>query len=384
VNEIICKNKKLEIIFDLDNTCIFSFVNNTNIEDAIYYTKRYPEKNIFILDFEHEQKKMYSSIIIRKGLKEFIDFSKSFCNFHVRTLGVRNYAYKIVEKLEEYLDIRFKIVKARECGNVQNKKYIDEFRDKRINNETAIIFDDSVTVWEKDLGNVIPSKKFIDKECGVYSLKEKDKNKKTFDNDLTCILNTHNSFYYNKFEDNKKPSWKDQIVCTEKSCPFYQYKDINSQKYNAVFSGEYLSSPKLQFFYMKNVIKAIYYLVYHNDVPLFDAIKLLRLNSLNGKVFYLKYLNLQQKTILEDIVKVCGGEIINEPDESINVMMKKIFLVCSMENYDKFRNEIKEQLKKYSNFVLINEKFILDSYYFMTDLENNFRDIEYSPELLSY
>ena len=135
---------------------------------------------------------------------------------------------------------------------------------------------------------------------------------------------------------------------------------------------------------MKNVIKAIYYLVYHNDVPLFDAIKLLRLNSLNGKVFYLKYLNMQQKTILEDIVKVCGGEIINEPDESINVMMKKIFLVCSMENYDKFRNEIKEQLKKYSNFVLINEKFILDSYYFMTDLENNFRDIEYSPELLSY
>jgi len=384
VDEIICKNKKLEIIFDLDNTCIFSFVNNTNIEDAIYYTKRYPEKNIFILDFEHEQKKMYSSIIIRKGLKEFIKFTKDFCNFHVRTLGVRNYAYKIVEKLEEYLGIQFKNVKARECGNVQNKKCIDEFRDKRINNETAIIFDDSVTVWEKDLGNVIPSKKFIDKECGVYSLKEKDKNKKTFDNDLTCILNTHNSFYYNKFEDSKRPSWKDQIVCTEKSCPFYQYKDINSQKYNAVFSGEYLSSPKLQFFYMKNVIKAIYYLVYHNDVPLFDAIKLLRLNSLNGKVFYLKYLNMQQKTILEGIVKVCGGEIINEPDESINIMMKKIFLVCSMENYDKFRNEIKEQLKKYSNFVLINEKFILDSYYFMTDLENSFKDTEYSPELLSY
>ena len=159
VDEIICKNKKLEIIFDLDNTCIFSFVNNTNIEDAIYYTKRYPEKNIFILDFEHEQKKMYSSIIIRKGLKEFIKFTKDFCNFHVRTLGVRNYAYKIVEKLEEYLGIQFKNVKARECGNVQNKKCIDEFRDKRINNETAIIFDDSVTVWEKDLGNVIPSKK---------------------------------------------------------------------------------------------------------------------------------------------------------------------------------------------------------------------------------
>ena len=380
LDKVICKDKKLEIVFDLDSTCMFSFVNNTNINDAKYYFNRYPEKNIIILSFEHEQKILFSSVIIRKGLKEFVDYVKDFCNFHVRTLGVKNYAEKIIQKLEQYLKIKFKYVKARELNN-QTKKYLSEFNTKKINNENTIIFDDSVTVWEKDLANVIPSKKFIDKECGIYSLKEKDKNKNTLNNDLTCILNSHSNFYYNKIENSEKPSWKNQIVCNEKTCPFYQYRDINSQKYNAVFSGEYLTSPKFQFIYMKNVIKSIYYLIYHNEVPLFDAIKLLRLNSLNGKCFYLKYLNPLQKNILTDIIVVCGGEIINEPDESISIMMKKIFLVCSMEYFDKNNWEIEEELKKHSNFILVNEKFVLDSYYFMTDLENGYMDSEYCPKL---
>ena len=36
---------------------------------------------------------------------------------------------------------------------------------------------------------------------------------------------------------------------------------------------------------MKNVVKVIYYMVYHEQISLNDAIILIRLNALNGKFF---------------------------------------------------------------------------------------------------
>jgi len=380
IEEVICKDKKLEIVFDLDYTCIFSFINSIKEKEAIFYKERYPEKNIFILDFEYEQKRMFSSIVIRKGLKDFVNYVKDICNFHIRTHGAEPYALKIAEKLQKYLGIKFKIIKPRECNNTNNK-LLSDLNDKRINSDNSIIFDDTVIIWKKDLANVIPSKKFIDKECGIYLIKEKERDKSSLDNDVTRFLNTHLNFYYNKIDKIDKFSWKNQIVCTENRCPFYQYKDKNSKAYNCVYSGEYLNSKKLQFIYMKNVIKTIYYLIFQNNVHLFDAIKLIRLNALNGKSFYLKYLNEQQKIILTDIIRVCGGDIyIFDPDDSINLRIKKIFLVCSMENYEKERNGIQEELRKNPYYILINEKYILDSYYFMTDLEDSYKDDEYNPE----
>ena len=382
LNEVIYKNKKLQIIFDLDLTCIFSFVNSTSEREAIFYKERYPEKNIHILKFEYQTKMMFSSVIIRKGLKDFVNYVKDFCNFHIRTQGVSPYASKIAEILMKDLGIEFQLIKTRECNwpNNLNNKCLEDFNDVNINNNNSIIFDDSMNVWKKDLPNVIQSKKFIDKECGVYSQKEKDKDKSSLDNDITRMQNTYSSFFYHKIEKSEKPSWKSQIVCTESKCPFYQYRDKNAQNYNLVYSGEYLNSQKLQFFYMKNVIKEIYYLVYHNEVPIFDAIKLIRLNTLNGKSFYLKYLNENQKIILSDIIKVCGGEIIYKPDDSIDFLIKTIFLVFSMENYVNERNSIQEELNKNKKYILINEKYILDSYYFMTDLGNCYKDNEYNPE----
>ena len=195
------------------------------------------------------------------------------------------------------------------------------------------------------------------------------------------MLNTYSTFCYHRFDKSEKPSWKKQIVFTGQKCPFYQYRDKNSQNYNLVYSGEYLNSPKLQFVYMKNVIKQIYYLMYHNNVPINEAIKLIRLNSLNGKSFYLKYLNEEQKLVLSDIIRVCGGEIIYNQDDSIDFKIKTIFMVCSMECYEHERNSILEELDKNKKYILINEKFILDSYFFMTDLGSRYKDNEYNPEI---
>ena len=121
-------------------------------------------------------------------------------------------------------------------------------------------------------------------------------------------------------------------------------------------------------------------MMYHLKVPIFEAIKLVRLSALNGKSFYLKYLNEQQKNVLSEIIKVCGGEIIENADDCIDFMMKTVFLVCSMEYYINEKNTIQEELNKNKKYILINEKYILDSYYFMSDLGNCYKDNEYNPQ----
>ena len=382
MNHVLIKNKKLEIILDLDLTCVFSFVNNANQSEALLYKELYPEKNIHVLSFEYQSKMMFSSVIIRKGLKDFVNYIKDICNFHIRTQGVLPYALKISEILAKNLDIEFKLVKSRESSR-QDKicdKSFDDFEDENINSENSIIIDDSISAWKNDIANLIQSKKFIDKECGVYSQKEKEREKSSLDNELTRIQNCYSTFYYHKLQKSEKPSWKDQVICNEVRCPFYQFKDQNALNYNFVYSGEYLNSPKLQFVYLKKVIKEIYYMVYHFDMAIFEAIKLVRLSVFNGKLFYLKYLNNSQKMVLGEIIKVCGGEIIENPDDCIDFMIKNIFLVCSMQYYINERNSIQEELNNYKNYIIINERYILDSYYFMTDLGNRYKDNEYNPE----
>ena len=46
--------------------------------------------------------------------------------------------------------------------------------------------------------------------------------------------------------------------------------------------------------------------------------------------------------------------------------------------YESRKEEINADLQKNKNYFLINEKFILDTYYFMTDIRNNVTDPEYT------
>ena len=382
MNEVLVKDKKIEIVFDLDLTCIFSFVNNTNKSEAILYKECFPEKNIHVLNVEFQSKTIFSSVIIRNGLKDFVNYVKDICNFHIRTQGVQPYALKISEILVKYLDIEFQLIKCRESTKNINdtEKSLKDFENEKINNENSIIFDDSLSVWKEAVSNLIPSKKFIDKECGVYSKIEK--NKSSLDNELTLMLKSYGPFHYHKFSNTKKPSWKAQSIYNKPLCPFYQYSGANSLDYNLIYYGEYLNSPKLQFVYMENVIKEIYYMMYYLNVPISHAIKLVRLNALNSKLFYLKYLKKEQKEILAEIIKVCGGEIIENDDDCIDFKIKTVFLVCSMEYYVKEEKAIKEELNNNKKYILINEKYILDSYYFMSDLGSCYDDNEYNPQKL--
>ena len=382
IEEILVKDKKFEIVFDLDNTCMFSYLCNNGLEEGIAIKSKYKNKNIKLFQFEYQEKKMYSSLILRQGLKEFVEYIKDLANFHISTLASKNYAEKIAEMLANLFNIQFKKFSSRN-DNIKNRKYINDLNnDKNIlfpelSESNTIIFDDSVSVWENESFNVIPSKKFYDKELKMPNLNPNNKIK----TDLDIFLDTYSPYSYNKFKEGVELSWKKQSIVTKVNCPFYQFKNKDTLNYNESFFAEYYNSPKYQFLYMKNVIKVLYCLVFYNDLEISDAIKLVRLNALNGKQFYLKFLNDEQKNILRDIIGVCGGEIYYPPigdEESIIDLTKKIFLVVSKREYSLREKEIYSEIDKHKNFVLINEKFILDSYYFMTDLGESYKDKEYT------
>ena len=377
LSSVIYKGKKLEIIFDLDNTLIFSFIKSFSKEEIKDMIENNKEKKMYFFSFKSKNQFIYSAFIIREGVQEFINFTKQFCNFHIRTLAQKPYARKVVEILEKNFGIKFNKIIMRD-GRIKyerNVKSIGEFGNKNINNNNTIIFDDSVLVWEKDLSNVIPSKKFFDKLFGISCIEQ---NKEKI-NDFTGILKSHGRFYYHSFSK-KELNIKNQCTTKIAECPFYQFKQQGDKYFYDIYNGEYFGSDKKQFIFMKKVVKVIYYFVYHDNVPIYEAIKLIRFNALYGKFFYLKYVINSRKKILCDIIKVCGGEIIEPDDDSINFKMKKIFLVCSMSKYENERNNIINEVSNNNNYILINEKFILDCYYFMTDLGNDCSNDEYNPE----
>ena len=373
LEEVLVKKKKLEFIFDLDLTCIYSFSEAKNLKAM----KSFANKNIINFKINHLAKILYVFFVIRSGLTEFTEYVNEMCNFHIRTTGVFPYAKSIAKKLEKICGLKFKIIKARECKKDVNVKSIEDLGDPKINESNCIIFDDSIYQWKDNLINVIQSKKFIDKELYSY-LSKTNQNNLILSNNIARELEKYFPICYHKIQNS---SWKNQTVCVENNCIFYQYINNNDAPPTfLVYSGESLDSQKLQMTYMKNVVKIIYYLLFHMNIPVYESIKLIRFNSMSNKYFSLKYLNSKKKLILESIVKVCGGEIVDASDESIEYRLKKIFLVVSMGIYESKRKLIQQELKENPNYFLVNEKFILDSYYFMTDLEDNAKDDEYNPE----
>ena len=188
---------------------------------------------------------------------------------------------------------------------------------------------------------------------------------------------------YNKIKENNKNNvnfdmdWKVQNIIEYQNIPFYQFNSNKDFNDNKCFTAEYLNSPKYQFSYMKDVIKVIYCLKFIFDLDIRLAIKLIKICTLNNMKFDLKYLAYDQKCILTDMIKVCGGILYDKNYNYSSNDKERIYLVASKRIYEFKKEEIKEELKKNKKYLLINERFILDTYYFMTDIRNNINDPEY-------
>ena len=129
---------------------------------------------------------------------------------------------------------------------------------------------------------------------------------------------------------------------------------------------------------MKDIIKIIYYLLFNCNISISEILKLIRYNIFFEIYFNLKFYEGEGKYILKDIIENCGGEIIEENKNNIfNNDNKKIFYVCKKEDYSFLKDKIKKELMEYKNSKIVTEKYVLDSFYFMTNLENELNESEY-------
>jgi hypothetical protein len=358
---------KLELVLDLDNTCIFSIFYDINKLLAEECRNNLSKKETLLMDFEYNGKTMHNVMIIRNGLKEFVKYVEPLCNFYISTLGAEEYGKAIQNILELSYGITFLGFKGKNKYKVQAEKKLSDLSIKK---ENTVIIDDSVNVWSQDSENVIISKFFYDEEAAsAYQKKDNPNNL----NEKKLFLQKYKTFYYYSIRND---NWKSQSII-KKEIVFYQYKKGNPDNYNQCFSAEYLYSQKAQFLYLKNVLKQIYLLrfVYDLEIPL--AIKVIRMSTLANMIFLPKLNNSQKTEILKEIIISCGGIIYNnEPDD----MNEKVYLVVSPSNinYDEGREKIRKYLEKNPFMVLINEKFILDSFYFMTNLKAHLNDPEYT------
>ena len=376
------KYNKLELVFDLDNTCIYSFLSNTDVLLVQKKKNIIPKKDVRMISFKFNNKVLYTALIIRKGLKEFLQYISPLCNFHISTLGAESYGNEVKDILGEYAGVEF----IRYKGRIYINEVCKNISDLYINNENTVIFDDYIRVWENnnnDYEQVIPIKYFYDEECASLNnnIVENNISEENDKKETELFLKSYRTMCYDKIMENNldKNDWKKHEIKEYSHIPFYQFKSNDDYDYNKCFTAEYLDSPKLQFDYMKEVIKVIYCLKFIFEVDIRIAIKLIKICTLNNMVFDLKHLADDQKLILSDMIKVCGGMIYDKNYNYIN-NKEKIYLVISKRFYESKKEKIKVDLQQNKNYILINEKFILDTYYFMTDIRNHINDPEYIVE----
>ena len=357
-------------MFDLDSTCIYSVLIKP--EEYEELKRKYQNKETFLINLTYKGKNLFYSLVIRKGLLDFIHFTKQFCNYYISTLAFDTYGKIIKNILEKKLGCKFINFQAKD-NKFGNKKYLDSLG---INNNDTLILDDSPSVWDKENANVIFSKKFVDKDFINLNLEKKYKGNISKNDYINYYKEITISFchYESQKKNYKEIKWKEQKFFHGRFCPFFYYED---NKNNDFYSLENMDSAKSQLVYLKDIIKVIYYFLFNYGINISDAIKLIRYNIFYKESFNLSYYRNpvgDGERILKEIIEICGGKIINNENKS----KEKIYYVCRKEDYSKFKDKLQKELLMHENAKVINDKFIIDSFYFMENLESELENSDYS------
>ena len=361
---------KLNIVFDLDNTCVYSTFIHPNL--IIELIEKFPQNDFKIIKLEHNGNYIYYAFIIRKGLEEFLNCTKKFCNFYINTLGMEQYGKKIKDKLEAIFKITFKGFKGR-VNNSERNKFL---YDLSLEQKNTIIFDDKPIVWTKDKGNIIISKFFVDKKITLNNLRNVN-----LENNESLLFGDYSPFPFYKSSEN---NWQIQSLKLEKKCPFY---DLKNKK---CYSGEYVESDKdeQQFLYMKETVKLVYYLLYKYNIYVPESLKIIRYNIFYNCSFNLNFYkktpqkkqNERDVNILKHIIINCGGIICDENNFK-GYTNYKYYFVCTKDDYKKNKDEINKQKIGKKSCKVISDEFIINSFFFMTYLGNENNNSKYCLDL---
>ena len=110
-----------------------------------------------------------------------------------------------------------------------------------------------------------------------------------------------------------------------------------------------------------------------------EALKIIRYNIFYNSCFNLDFYVKKGKEILSEIIKNCGGVILVNKYQYKKDM--KLYFVCFCDDYGKYKEEINKEKIWMENAKVVSDKYIINSFYFMTNLENELNNHQYCLDL---
>lgn len=354
------KTSRLNVVFDLDNTLIFS-----NICEINQLKTHFPD--VYFFSFSHKNSSLCGNFVYRPGLREFFQKIKKFCNFYVYSLGVESYVKPFVREIEHEFDI--KIIKyAARSELYPTAKVLDELE---IRYKDTVIIDDQNIPWET--GTHIMQRQNTMMRS-PYSMKVWYSQ---------IVINSYrfmNAFYLDhdisKFspEDFTKLNYSklSEYFQTEPTTsPFIPSLDKNGIPYFI----EHEQSSKLQFDYLGNAVEKIWKLMTNSSIQPKNGIPLIRFCTLTNCVFFTKYCCNNDVVDINNMIIACGGEITDKMDN------KEIsHVLIDRKGYPLFINDkkraITEKKKYFTRTKIINPKYVFDCYYCLTRMNEDDKEYE--------
>ena len=343
------KQKKINFVFDLDNTLIHGILlnNKKNLKlntDNYYINENLEIKDAVFLFFFH----------IRNGIEELFEEIKDIGNLYIYTLAVLPYALKIKNKIEQLCNITFIRMN---CNEGSTKLKFLENLD--INIDKTLVLDDSPNVWKGDpkVFNVIPSKCY-------YNETIMNNAKQSYTNEVRSNITNEfrRYFFYNKVEEGN--DWLDNKL--EKG-----YLDSDTQKYYYI---ETENSKKNQLEYIGKVYKTVYNILEFGDYRAMVAVKMIKTILFAGMIFDLDYYkgNDIVYNILKKMIFTCGGE---EYKKNSNIRNNAEFICICNKNLLQQVNKkyIMEKSNTYNQFYIVDESYVFDCNFCIT----KFSPLEY-------
>ena len=112
-----------------------------------------------------------------------------------------------------------------------------------------------------------------------------------------------------------------------------------------------------------------------------EALKIIRYNIFYNSCFLMNYYEKDGKEILKEIIINCGGYIYDNKNKEKNNNDMKLFFVCSTEDYNLNKDDIKKEKIRMKNVKVVSDIYIINSFFFMTNLENELDNPQYCFDL---
>ena len=352
------KKKKLNFVFDLDNTLICAFNINNNINFDKIKEKYLNENYIFDECYSKGFENMKFIIHIREGIKSLFDKIKDIGNLFIYTMSIEPYANMIKKHIEKFCNIKFENMIFYDKKNHTTKNKFLQYLN--LNENNTLILDDREEVWNGDK---------IREKCVINSMFYLSEKAITFANETFTEKKQKKNitpFFYNITTNN----WLNNKMAYVIENPF---KDYISER---ALHIENENSNKKQLEYIGIIYRTVYnildFMDFGNILPM-EAVNMIRKTIFAGMIFDISSYKSISYVILKDLIISNGGEI------SINfkyIDEANYVYICNIPIFKEKKENINNKKIRYKNFFVVNEKYIFDCALCMVKLPLNAQEYQ--------